>query len=771
MNKTYSNYLKSLILLAFLILNTNLIFGQAPNISYPEMVRLKIGNVIVPIKPNNSGGAVPANTYGQVSTLAGGGQLVPYNGAALAASFANPNAVAIDVNGNVYISVSKENLIRKIDPSGNVSTFAGSGNAAFADGLGTAPSFWDPCGVATDAQGNVYVADSGNEKIRKISPLGVVTTLAGSGNQGTVNGIGRAASFKNPTNIATDSAGNVYVTDAGNYRIRKISPVGLVTTLAGSGISGSADGTGDKIRFTILSYPAGVTTDNEGNVFIADQHDNRIRKIKPTGEATIFAGTGYAGKLDGLGTRASFNSPSGVVADAAGNVYVADQYNNLIRKIRSNGLVTTLAGSGKQDYADGKGMAASFNNPTGLAIDAEGNLYVADMGNNRIRKITRIGVVTTLAGSNRLGLIDNTGIAASFSYPSDVATDLSGNLYVADLNNNLIRKVTRDGVVTTIAGSGTQGYKDGKGMAASFYNPTGIATDATGNIYVADEINNIIRKVSPTGVVTTFAGSGNEAYADGNGKAASFNHPSRVAIDAAGNVYVTDAGNYRIRKISPAGVVTTLAGSGSLGNSNGTGTAASFGDLCGVATDARGNVFVADQRNQRICKISPSGVVTTLAGGSWGQADGKDTLASFNSPSGIAIDATGNVYVADTYNNRIRKITQTGVVTTLAGSDSTGHLNGNGLAASFWEPSGVTTDAEGSLYVTDKGNNLIRKISITGYTISSNLPDGLSFDATTGTIYGTPKVPIPVTTYVITAYNLNGSSATKISLMTENLNK
>ena len=350
----------------------------------------------------------------------------------------------------------------------------------------------------------------------------------------------------------------------------------------------------------------------------------------------------------------------------------------------SGATVSTLAGS-SAGSADGTGALAQFNLPYGTAVDASGNVYVADYNNNLIRKVTRLGVVTTLAGSTG-GYLDATGTAAKFSNPYGAAVDASGNVYVADYNNNRIRKVTRLGVVTTLAGS-TDGFANGTGTGAKFYYPTGVAVDASGNVYVADIGNARIRKVTALGVVTTFAGS-SYGYLDGTGTAAQFAGPSGVAVDASGNVYVGDQYNLRIRKVTAGGVVTTLAGSGDYGAANGTGVAASFNGPFGVAVDASGNVYVADAGNNRIRQVTAAGVVTTLAGTTSGFANGPAATAQFNGMTGVAVDAGGNVYVADSYNNRIRKVTAGGVVTTvLAQSGLTGASSVNvslpvtGLAA------------------------------------------------------------------------------------------
>jgi sugar lactone lactonase YvrE len=363
----------------------------------------------------------------------------------------------------------------------------------------------------------------------------------------------------------------------------------------------------------------------------------------PGNIVTTFAGTGSPGSANGTALAASFKNPNGVAIDAFRNIYVADAGNHIIRKITPMGVITTLAGSGTAGYTNGTGTAASFNIPTGVALDLAGNVYVADAGNHVIRKITYMGVVTTLAGSGTVGSTDGLGTAASFDAPSGIATDAAGDIYMSDFSNHRIRKVTSRGVVTTLAGSGVEGHINATGTAASFRFPQGVAMDTAGNVYVADMGNYLIRKITPAGVVTTFAGSGNGGSSDGTGTAANIQSPESVATDAAGNVYVADSYN-NIRKITPTGVVTTLAGSGTAGSSDGTSNAASFYQPIGIVTDTAGNIYVADYYNHKIRKISPYNISPILPAGlsfspKTGSITGKPTVES--TPTTYTI-STGN---------------------------------------------------------------------------------------------------------------------------------
>lgn len=320
--------------------------------------------------------------------------------------------------------------------------------------------------------------------------------------------------------------------------------------------------------------------------------------------------------------------------------------------------VSTVAGSGVRGFKEGAGEEAEFNWPTGLSIDEAGNMYVVDLSNHAIRKIDAQGMVTTLAGNGSAGYSDGTGDQAQFDSPNHLVLGAGGDLFVADFFNHMIRRVSTAGSVSTFAGSGGAGDTDGTGTAAEFNRPAGVATDVSGNLYVGDLYNHLIRKISPQGVVTTLAGSGNRGYADGPGAGAQFSAPRGLAVDEEGNVYVADASNHRIRKVSPAGEVSTVAGNGSAGTANGQGTAAQFYSPYDIAFDNRGYLFVADFRNHLIRMISPSGQVTTLAGtGASGYVDGEGSQAQFDYPGGLAVDQEGNVYVADGSNHRIRKIT------------------------------------------------------------------------------------------------------------------
>jgi len=322
----------------------------------------------------------------------------------------------------------------------------------------------------------------------------IVYPFAGTGNMGSANGYRTKASFSNLMGVAADDQGNLYLADSRNNMIRKIDAKGMVTTLAGSGIAGSTDGKGDTASFF---FPAAVAVDKQGFVYVADTHNNLIRKISPDGFVTTLAGRRLYPTIPGVDkTEMRLDNPDGIAVDRSGNIYVSDWANDVIRKISSDGKIWHLIGNGERGAKDGPDSLSSFYLPGGITVDTAGNIYLADTYNNMIRKILPSGVVTTLAGKIRKGRDNGKGAEASFFHPAGITIDKQGNLFVADVGNNLIRKISPDGRVNVFAGSGKRGAVNGRDTVASFYRPYGVTTDNKGNLYVADYLNNQIRRIS-----------------------------------------------------------------------------------------------------------------------------------------------------------------------------------------------------------------------------------------------------------------------------------
>jgi sugar lactone lactonase YvrE len=607
--------------------------------------------------------------------------------------FLGPEGVAVDSAGNLYIADYGNDTIRKRTPDGVITTLAGSaGMSGGVDGIGSEARFAQPSAIALDGAGNIYVSD--NNGLRMITPGGVVTTFT---QQSGPPLLGLAG-------LAVDAAGFVYVAGEDSYMVYKILPAaGAVAILAGTGQYGSADGPAAQATF---AYVAAVALDKGGNVYVADRDNCTVRRISPNGFVTTVAGTaGLCGAADGVGAAARFAGPAGIALDPTGAVYVTDEgtysaFNNTIRKISVDGVVSTIAGKvGVNTPVDGVGVAASFADPRGIAVDSSGTVFVADTGASTIRQVTPMGAVTTIAGSlPATGAVDGDGSMARFNNPQNVAVDGSGTIYVADTGNNLIRKITPAGVTTRLAGiAGVDGEADGTLTSATFSSPVGIALGPGGAVYVADAGSHLIRKISPNGTIVTVAGAGWPTAINGFGYSQPGSLPVAIAVDGSGNMYVADQGMNIIRKVSSDGIDSVL-----------TNAAAPMG----VAVDSAGNLYVSDSGNQTIRKITTSGQDTVLAGspGSSGAVDGNGAAASFNNPGPLSVDGSGNVYVADTGNQLVRRVTAAGVVTTIAGrAGSMGVLLGD-LPGSLNVPAGMAIDGNGALYTTCE--NSVLKIQL-----------------------------------------------------------
>ncbi len=585
------------------------------------------------------------------------------------ARFRLPSGVAFDAAGVMYIADTGNHTIRRVSAAGEVTTLAGlSGESGAVDANGAAARFTEPYGIAVNAAGHVFVADMGNSSIRRITPDGEVTTFAGSnGIRGDIDGSGAAARFSRPTGLTVDSAGTIYVADQSNHSIRKITPAGVVSTFAGSNGTGSQDGPGAQASFW---FPSDVDVDSQGIVYVADSQNGRVRRIAPDGTVSSYGPSTQQGPCLRMRTT-PFCGPTGIAVDDSGRVWLTEIGSHSIRVIEPSGETVFVAG-GTQGSNDGTGSQAQFFNPSGIEIDPQGFAIVADTTNHGIRRVSLAGVVTSAVGSPaHHGSVDGVGRAARFNYPGGLAADDSGNLFVSDANNNTLRRIVlQTAQVSTVAGqAGVSGSVDGIGLAARFEGPTGLASDGAGGYFVADSGNSTIRHIDAAGRVTTFAGSPNMwANVDGTGSAARFMHPHGLARDSSGNLYVSDSFANTIRRITPAGAVTTLAGLSEVaGSDDGVGSLARFDFPRGLDVDAAGNVYVADSHNHTIRTISPNGVVTTFAG-SAGQSGFADGIAAlFNSPLSVAVSDSGDVCVGDA-NPSLRRITPAGVVSTLAGA-------------------------------------------------------------------------------------------------------
>ena len=631
------------------------------------------------------------NATGLLTLVAGNGT-TGYsgdNGPATSAQLNLPQGLAVDSsNGDIYISDSNNNAIRKVS-GGVITTIAGDGTPGFgcANGPAASARFNSPAGLALDIHGNLFIADTENSCVRVVAN-GTITTVAGTGAPG-YNGDNRSATtaeinFVN--NIAVDSQGNLYLSDAGNQRIRVVSG-GTINTIAGNGLCCTV-GDGGPATSAELGGLIGVAVDTQGNVFFAEANANGtynlIRKVT-NGTITTVAGDsalgpGFSG--DGAAaTAAQLSSPQSVAVDGAGNLYIADMVNNRIREV-SGGVIQTVVGNGSLGD-NGPASAAQLASPIGIGLDSSGNLYIADDVLQRVRKVTAAtGTITTIAGNGTTGttIVDgSSATSVGLNGPSAVAADTNGNVYIANAFDYRILKVS-GGLISNFAGNGTAGFEGdgGSPTSAEIGNSFGVATDSVNNVYFSDDLETAdatqarVREVS-AGKINTFAGNGDIGSSGDTGPAtnAELNFPTGLAVDSHGNLYIADVYNNNIRKVA-GGTITTVAGNAALdagfSGDGGPATAAQLNNPGGVAVDAQGNIFIADTANNRIRMVSAStGKITTIAGngtlgftGDYGPA----TSAELNNPFDVAVNSNGSVLIADS-SGRIR------VLTPVAGSSCT----------------------------------------------------------------------------------------------------
>jgi len=609
-----------------------------------------------------------------------------------------------------------------------ITTVAGGAVCDNASALAVAVA---PGGTVSDAAGNLYVAALTSHAVCKITPSGAISRVAGTGTAGFSGdgGAATAAQLNYPNHVALDASGNLYIADSSNYRVRKVTPTGVISTVAGGG----AGGDGGPAISAYLDHPSGLAIDSSGNLFIAETVSHRIRKVTPTGVISTIAGTGTAGyNGDGItATTAQLNSPYGIALDGSGNVYVADRSNQRVRMVSTTGTISTIAGTGASGFSgDGAAAtAAQLNMPHSVALDASGNIYIADWQNQRVRKITKVdGKISTLAGTGAQGGAGDGGLAsaAQLNYPQSLSLDSTGNLFVSDYSNYRVRKIAANNAnITTVVGNGSPGWSGDGGAASAAQLGTylHIAVDASGQIFISDSDNHRIRKVASNGTISTFAGTGTAGSSGDGGPASSaqLNAPAGIAFDASGNLYIVEQSGHRVRKVASDGSISTFAGNGTFGF-GGDGAAATAANLAypqGITTDASGNVYIADTINHRIRKVASDGTITTIAGNGtqgFGGDNGAAVAAQLNGPRAVRIDADDHLVIADTENHRVRKVSGNGTITTIAGTGTQGY-SGDGAAATSAQlllPSGLAFNPMGELNITDWYVHSVRKISRTG---------------------------------------------------------
>jgi sugar lactone lactonase YvrE len=598
-----------------------------------------------------------------------------------------------------------------------LTVFTVAGGAVNDGGPATAAPLSLPRFAAYDKAGNLYIADGFAHRIRKVNQSGIITTVAGNGISGFSGdgGPAKSAMVSFPIGLTFDHSGNILFTDSGNYRVRKIDTHGIITTIAGTGVLGYSGDGGPAINAT-FSGTYGIAVDRSGNIFICDAGNNVIRKIDLSGIVTTVAGNGTAGFSGdgGPATQAMLNLPYAVLPDASGNLYIGDFNNDRVRKVDTTQKINTFAGNGSTGCLGDGGVAtaASIGGARGMLLSG-GNLLIAGGGCSKVRTVNlSTNIINPVVGST--GGYDGDGhspLSTMFSGESALLLDKSGNLVIVDRGNNRVRVLTTSTqLVTSIAG----GYigDGGQGTASALALPQAINFDRGGNLYISDTNDHRIRKLTPGGIISTFAGTGITGYTGDGGlaTAATLDGPAAVAADRNHNVYIADQFGFVLRQVNSSGIISTNLATGL------------FFGLTGLATDAAGNIYGADPYACVVWKITSSGTITAVAGDAVNFTCGYNgdnipaTQALLNSPYAVAVDSAGNVYIADDLNNRIRVVSaRTGKIKTSAGNGTCGFSGDGGPAtlAMICCPYGVVADTNGNVYIADTANARIRKVDPT----------------------------------------------------------
>lgn len=624
------------------------------------------GNVYAGIKGTHQ--VVRIDSNGMVWLVAGAGILgsTGDGGPAKSATLSTPAGLALDSAGNLYIADSDGNRVRRVGTDGVISTFAGTGKSGYSGdgGPATAARLTNPSALAFDAGGDLLIADTANHVIRMVAPGGGIATIAGNGAQGSSGNGGPAvqATLNSPAGVAVDSAGDIYIADTHNLWIRKVTPDGTINRFAGvDPANPPASGADTTIATNYnLTLPTSLALDQAGNLFAVEYGAVRVLRITPGGTISSYAGTGTPGSSgDGGWARFANLNVVGIAMGAQNNLLIADGTSNRVRIITAaNGLIATLAGNGLGSY-----------NPRGLAVDGNNNIYFSDGSVNRVRRLNpATGEVDTIAG-NGLPAYAGDGAAAtqaSLNLPRGLALDGSGNLYIADSGNNVVRRVTTGGIVSTVAGTGAA-TSTGDGFPATqatIHTPAAVVVDASGNLFIAEAAGHYVRKVGTNGIISTVAGMGTAGAPSAETGIAivqMLNTPQGLAVETAGTLLIADSGNNRIRRLFPDGTIATVAGSRTAGSSGDGGPAASalLWGPAGIAADSAGNLYIADTSNAKIRRVGSDGIITTIGGTGTRTYNGDGSPAtaySLNAPSAVLPASGCSLAVADTSNQRIRRL-------------------------------------------------------------------------------------------------------------------
>lgn len=655
---------------------------------------------------NNSAG----KTAYTISTAYGGGSNGD-GGSAVEAILNQPEGIAVDINGNIYVADADDHRVRRVSPDGTIRTFAGTGTQGFSGdgGPAEAAQLNTPYGLCLDSKGNLYIADLSNARVRRVTPDGKISTVAGGGTVAAGgNGDGSPSTqvkLSAPRNVATDANGTLYISDFSGHRILRVAADGTIATVAGAGSPGFS-GDGGSALLAKIAYPAGLAVDSKGAVYFADSGNKRVRRVYKDNISTVTAANGVL---------PAFQVPTGVAIDASGNLFVQDG-SKLTTRISATGQMSTLEIGGRDIF-----------------IDVWDRLYTTS-GFSALRYMGGTNVVVAGAGTQFFAGDGGLVSGARFNAPLGLFRDSTGNLYIADSGNNRIRRIDTHGMLSTFAGTSAAASKSLDPAAVPLIGPSSVVMNSRGEYFIAESGGNRVRRIGLDGTLTTIAG-GEEAGYKGDGWYgiyAALNRPSALAVDKNDNLYIADTGNNRIRMVKPVGTIYTVAGGGATDAPDGTMASESqLSEPGGVAADSKGNVYISDTKNNRIRVIDADGRIRTVADAN---------SAGLSRPAQLRVAVTGELIVSDTGNNRIARVTADGKAEKIAGSAKRGFDGDNGPAtnAALQGPADILLEGDGSILFADSGNGRIRKL------VPSTIPSPAAVIANVSVVHGATLQEGPV---------------------------
>ena len=643
-------------------------------------------------------------------------------GPAIGASLAAPEDVALDAHGDLFIADTYNNVVEEVTAAGRLSVVAGTGKEGPPTrGPATRSKLDTPFGVAVDAHGDLFIADTYNNVVEEVTAAGRLSVVAGTGKEGPPTpGPATRSKLDTPSGVAVDAHGDLFIADTANAVVEEVTAAGRLSVVAGTGKEGPP--TPGPATRSKLDTPSGVALDAHGDLFVADSLNNVVEEVTAAGRLSIVAGNGQEGPLTpGPATRSALDAPAGVALDAHGDLFIADTANAVVEEVTRAERLSVVAGTGQEGPpTPGPATRSELDTASGVALDAHGDLFVADSWNNVVEEVTAAGRLSVVAGTGEEGPpTPGPATRSKLDTPSGVAVDAHGDLYIADTYNNAVEEVTAAGRLSVVAGTGKEAPPTpGPATRSELDAPSGVALDAHGDLFIADTYNDVVEEVTPAGRLSVVAGNGQEGPpTPGPATRSELDAPSGVALDAHGDLFVADSLNNVVEEVTPAGRLSVVAGVADKSGPPTPGPAirSKLDTPAGVAVDAHGDLFIADALNLVVEEVTAAGRLSVVAGdGDYGPpTPGPATRSKLDAPAGVAVDAHGDLFIADALNLVVEEVTPAGRLSVVAGDGDYGPPTlGPATRSELDGPSGVAVDVHGDLFIADSNNNDVEKVRL-----------------------------------------------------------